>query len=258
MKIKNAIIIHGPGRSGTTLLNSILSEHPDVAWISSWNNRFPKWYWLNMFNFLANAKRSTLKLPKPTEAYNFWLHYLAQFNEKNPRFSNLAIKQLRKVLSRIQYMQGKDHLLIKLTGEARDIFMDSVFENPKVIWLDRKPESVVMSYYKQRWGYKNKPDVFEGKPKKELMEEYFAKYKQFREQKKTLERFDFKEMAYEDLVQNPTQFLKELCDFIGISFSSKFQKSISKREFDRDTNQTYAKSLSEEEFDYLSDLVRSL
>ena len=52
MKIDNAILIHGPGRSGTTLLNSILALHKDLSWISGYTNRYPEKLWLTYFNRL--------------------------------------------------------------------------------------------------------------------------------------------------------------------------------------------------------------
>jgi hypothetical protein len=44
------IIIHGPGRSGTTLFNKMFSYHPEFTWISSWLNKYPNQVWLSKLN----------------------------------------------------------------------------------------------------------------------------------------------------------------------------------------------------------------
>jgi len=257
-KIKNAIIIHGPGRSGTTLLNSIMSTHSDLAWISSWVNRFPSWYLLSCFNVFRKGKDGRSKLPKPTEAYHFWLHYLPQFNEKHPKFKTEDVSRLCSVLRKVQSCQGKERLLVKLTGEARAEFIDAVFENPKIIWLDREPASVIMSYYKQRWGYKNKESVFKSKSKKELIKEYFEKYQHFQKEKEHLKGFDVFYLSYEAFVEAPEKTIRDLCNFTGLEFNAQFQAYVAKRSYHSDTNTAYLKHLGEEELQYLNALISGL
>ena len=49
-KISDAVVLHGPGRSGTTLFSRILSTHSAFAWISGYVNRFPGYPVLSVFN----------------------------------------------------------------------------------------------------------------------------------------------------------------------------------------------------------------
>lgn len=47
--------MHGPGRSGTTLLYNLLALDPDAAWISGWNDRLPGF---PPFSFLSRMQSS--------------------------------------------------------------------------------------------------------------------------------------------------------------------------------------------------------
>ena len=49
-KISDAVVLHGPGRSGTTLFSTILSTHSALGWISGYVNRFPRHPSLAVFN----------------------------------------------------------------------------------------------------------------------------------------------------------------------------------------------------------------
>ena len=95
LKIKNAIIIHGPGRSGTTLLSNILSLHSGFYWISGYNNKFPSLPSLSIFNNLLKYHsfekytRGKQKFPRPAEAYGFWNYYIPNFNDPDLIFTDL-------------------------------------------------------------------------------------------------------------------------------------------------------------------------
>ena len=170
-KIKNAVIIHGPGRSGTTLLSNMLSLHREFYWISGYLNKFPHLPILTLANNLQFLKyfeefsRAKKKFPRPAEAYNFWTYYFPDFNtiDGTPKIDEVqsALKTLHKM---DQFSMGH-RFITKLTGYSRFNYLESLFENPTVLWIDRNPESVVMSFYKQKWGYKSKPEQFKTTPK---------------------------------------------------------------------------------------------
>ncbi|MCB0538248.1 MAG: sulfotransferase [Bacteroidetes bacterium] len=150
-RLEKAIIIHGPGRSGTTLLSGILSTHPQLGWISSWVNKYPLFVFLSFFNrlyyvpLLGKLGPGKKYFPKPTEPYHFLKTYFPTFNahekaeEKN---TETTLKALRSVLT----WSGKKRFLLKITGQSRAASIDVLFENPYVIWIDRNPKSVIMSY----------------------------------------------------------------------------------------------------------------
>src|SRR6185436_14623023 len=90
-KISNAVVLHGPGRSGTTLFSRILSTHSAFAWISGYVNRFPGYPFLAVFNRVMEIdtverfSRSRRFWPRPAEAYNFWNRYFPYFSEPEIR-----------------------------------------------------------------------------------------------------------------------------------------------------------------------------
>ena len=149
-------------------------------------------------------------------------------------------------------------MLLKLTGNARADILEQLFENPKIIWLDREPEAVVFSYYKQRWGYKDKPAVFEQKPKEALLLEYVNKYQMFQMDKKELDRFEVLEIQYEAFVNNPEKSLKEMCEFLNLKYTSAFQQKLKKYAFNRNTNQAYHDTFSETDRDLVRELLQKL
>ena len=265
MKIKNAILIHGPGRSGTTLLNSILALHKDLAWISGYTNRYPQKLWLTYFNRVqANPTfekltRGKKKFPRPAEAYNFWLHYVPQFNNtKLEKISKDSAEKSIKAISTIIYYSKKKRFLTKITGNSRHQTIDAVFDNPFIIWIDRDPKAVIMSYYKQKWKYKNNPEKFKSVPKKELLLEYFSLYKSFQTEKNHLKRFNLKTFYYEDFISDKFKFFKEICDFSGLNYTPEFEKLIASWEIVSNTNSLYKKYISTEEELYLDELIATL
>ena len=265
MKISNAILIHGPGRSGTTLLNSILALHHDLGWISGYINRYPNQLWLTYLNRLQSIpvfekfNRGKRKYPRPAEAYNFWLHYIANFNDKDAieiqkKDSVKTIKAIRKIL----FYSGKKRFITKITGNSRHQTIDAVFENPTIIWIDRDPKAVIMSYYKQKWNYKRNEKKFKNTPTKELLLEYFNLYKQFQIKKQQLDKFKIKTFFYEDLVDNKHLFFKEICKFSALEYSEAFQRLIEGWKVIEGTNSTYKKYISIDEERYLDELINSL
>ncbi len=261
MKIKNAIIIHGPGRSGTTLLNNILSMHDDLGWISNLVNKYPKYLSLTLLNrlqdysFFEKYSREKRGFPRPTEAYNFWQHYFPNFNKKDYKLNHQDSNKTQQTINTIVKLSGKKRFVFKITGESRHKTIDELFDNPYIIWIDRNPKSVIMSYYKQRWGYKNNPTLFNSKPTKELLKEYCNKFKLFQKEKEQLKKFNIKMVFYEDLVENENLFFQEICEFCKLNFTDDFKKIVKSWKIHKETNTTYKKHLTEEEEDYLAILI---
>lgn len=262
MKIQNAILIHGPGRSGTTLLNGILALHEDLAWISGYTNRYPKQLWLTYLNRLqANTaferfNRGKRRYPRPAEAYNFWLHYVSQFNDKHcDIISNEEAINTINAISKIVSYSGKKKFITKITGNSRCQTIEAVFDNPTIIWIDRDPKAVIMSYYKQRWKYKKYPEKFNSKSKKELLFEYYSLYKGFHEEQKKLEKFNLKIFYYEDLIKDKLAFFQRICDFTGLEFTANFKKLVDSWKILEGTNSSYKKYISNEEEAYLDELI---
>lgn len=250
-KIKDAIIVHGPGRSGTTLLANILSLHKDLTWVSTYVNKFPKHLYLTKLNKILEVPqvekigRTRKQLPGPSEAYRFWLHYIPEFNENtidtiSERSANNALKAIKS----IQSYANKDRFITKITGFSRYQTISALFENPKILWIDRDPKSVIASYYKQKWNYKNKIELFENTPKEELIRFYTNKYKSFIEDRQRFSEFPLLIVTYEDLVADPIVFFEKVCDFMELPYDTKFKNYVLSWNIHDSANLAYKKYLT--------------
>ncbi len=265
MKLKNSIIIHGPGRSGTTLLDNVLSLHEDFFWISGYLNKYPKKTSLSLLHrmhkvsSLERMSRKRKYIPRPNEAYQFWRHYFHNFNQGNQvEVDEQEIKACLKALRDIQKFTGGKRFITKFTGSSRFAFIDGLFEKPTIVWIDRNPQSVVMSYYKQRWHYKSDPALFESKSTPELIREYVSHYESVLKGKEQLRQFDFVQVYYEDLVKDPQKFFRSLCERLGLDYSPRFEKIVDSWEIRQGTNMSYRSQLNEEEIRLLDELCDPL
>lgn len=261
-RIKNAIIIHGPGRSGTTLLSSILSLHEDLGWISGYVNKYPRLTFLSYLNRLQEISwferwnRGKRRFPRPSEAYNFWTHYIPEFENRNLNaIRDTSAINCKKAISKILRGAAKKRFITKITGDSRHQSIDALFDNPLIIWIDRDPKSVIMSYYKLKWRYKNDINAFNAKPKKELLEEYTTFYNKFQEDKNQLMKFKMLSVKYEDLVENRQDVFKEICNFTKLPYTKKFGTIVNSWKIRKGNNLAYKDYLNEEEEAYLNKLI---
>ena len=256
-KIKNAVIIHGPGRSGTTLLSNILSLHKEFYWISGYLNKYPNIPILSRFNNFQRINqfeeynRGKKKFPRPAEAYGFWNYYFKEFNHNLGKPRKDEIENGRKAITEIKKHSKGSRFITKITGGARFEFIDSMFDNPTILWIDRKPESVVMSYYKQRWNYKSKLEEFDKKSKTELIKEYSDKFKKINDEKKNFHKFNFHQLFYEDLVSDPLLFFSSLCKNLNLEMYNSYDEKVKNWEIYKGSNDSYKKTLNKEESKFL-------
>lgn len=261
------IIIHGPGRSGTTLLSNMLSLHPDLGWLSSYVNRFPKWPMLSVLNRVQNSSaierysRSKRKWPRPAEAYNFWDHFFPGFSSNNTyeqhdeRFEH-NVKACQRAINQMLFYQGKTRFITKITGSSRHQVLEKVFQNPIIIYIDRDPRAVVMSYYKLMWRYKNKQALFDSKSFDELLSEYISMYCNNYQEKAQLSKFYFVQVFYEDLAKDPVAFIQYLTNEVGLSLDQSFTNFIKSWQVNRNTNEKWKANLSEQYQAKLTDQLK--
>ena len=84
------IILHGTGRSGTSMLNNIMVNHPDLAWISNYQVyalNVPQLSYANRFVThsvdLNTKNRSKFLIHSSNEPYALWEKYYPTINEKD-------------------------------------------------------------------------------------------------------------------------------------------------------------------------------
>ena len=235
-KIDNAIILNGPGRSGTTLISQILSYHDDLGWVSSWNNAFPNQSFLAILNRPYSAKlfgidwHKIKKSPKPSEAYDYWKHFFGHFNNSNQNpqertkdiFTNAPL--VASKINGILKWQGKPRFITKITGPARKEYLDAIFEDYKLVWIERDPRVVVSSYIKQKWFYKDKPEEFANLTEEEKISFYCSYYLKLRKESKKYD--DSILVRYEDLTRDTVGFFKKLCADLNLPYTSRFAQIV--------------------------------
>lgn len=267
--ISNAIIIHGPGRSGTTLLSNILSLHPELGWISGYIDYFPQQPFLSILNRIQDIKsiesfsRGRKKYPRPGETYRFWKYYFPDFNipadYKIVDYIDNKPQQCIQTIESILKYSGKQRFITKITGLPRNRQLEQIFENPYVIYINRDPRAVVMSYYKQRWGYKTEPEAFKTIPFEKHIEVYTERYRASWDGVKELKKFQFLLVKYEDLVKEPDNFFDKILEFTRLEKSEKFVQTISSWKISGGTNDVWRKKLSSEQIEiveyYLKDIL---
>ncbi|MBC8196788.1 MAG: sulfotransferase [Candidatus Marinimicrobia bacterium] len=265
MKINNAIIIHGPGRSGTTLLSNLLSLYSGFYWISGYNNKFPAFPSLSIFNNLLKYQsfekytRNKKKFPRPAEAYDFWNYYIPNFNDSNLTISNIdyeKVNKCRETITKIGNRMNGKRFITKITGYSRFTILNELFSNPSIIWIERDPRIVVMSYYKQKWFYKKNEEIFNKTSNRELLEIYVEKYLSFYKDKKKLTKFNFTQILYEDLIQDRKKVFCNIFSQIGEKINPKFQKTMDSWEVRQNLNNNYNNFLDKDELDFLNQSLK--
>jgi len=254
------IIIHGPGRSGTTLFNKMFSYHPDFVWLSSWHNRFPTQAWLGFLNRIYQDQwfgvdwSSAKRIPKPAEAYGFWTYYFNNFSSINPTEDHKKLEACKVFIESLKKLSNKKHFVTKLTGESRKEILDQVFDkNYLVLWIERDPRVVVSSYIKQKWFYKNKPEEFAKLSMTDKIEFYANFYKQNFEGAKPLNR---KLLKYEDLCDDPVLFFENLLEDLNLPFYKKHRNIIQQWQLKAVNWESYSKKYSEEEKALFNQLLK--
>ncbi|MEP7037411.1 MAG: sulfotransferase, partial [Acidobacteriota bacterium] len=214
-------------------MSNILSLHPELGWISGYIDYFPQQPFLSVLNRIQDIKaiesfsRGRKKYPRPGEAYKFWKHYFPDFNspadyKMNADNTDNKPQQCIQAIESIPKYSGKQRFITKITGLPRNRQLAQVFENPYIIYINRDPRAVVMSYYKQRWGYKTEPEAFKAIPFEKHIEVYTERYRASWDGVKELKKFQFLSVNYEDLVEESDNFFDKILEFTRLEKSSKF------------------------------------
>jgi len=263
-RIPNAIVIEGPGRSGTFLLYRILALHPDLGWVSGYVNRFPRYPFLSCLNRIQGwpriekLNRGKKKWPRPAEAYTFWKTYFPGFSPslQASEIDEESVKRCIRTIRAILRYSGKKRFLTKTTGVQSPAVLEAVFDAPKIVYMDRDPRAVAMSFYKHRTRYRHRSDAFNSKSTRALIREYAERFMAIYERKKALTDLGFKQLCYEDLVNDPPGFFRGLLEYLGLGFSAGFRKILDSWNIRQGANEEWKRLLNRDEGAYLNKLLQ--
>lgn len=220
------IFIVGPGRSGTTLLRSLLSAHSRIAVTPE-------------TQFMARAEAWGLKNGSPNDFDAFWENYTSWLRFRDLGVSADRCRELieqqgehsfaavfKAVLAAYGEKEGKPRIGEKSPSHVR--FLPTLldwFPDAQVLVTQRDPRAVIASqvntYYVQK---KLKPrslrhSFFSDKREQEILhyaKEWVADFEERLKPWKDDPRFHT--VVYEDFVQNPEQEVRTIFDFLGERF----------------------------------------
>jgi omega-hydroxy-beta-dihydromenaquinone-9 sulfotransferase len=279
MPIEKPIFITGLGRSGTTIIHTFLSRHPNTNWLSLLCGRYPaqprwnRWlmHWIDVPVVNILLKRRFV----PLENYAFWdLHFGGFCLPCRDLFaSDVSARNkrtLRKAMSEL--LTAKRHrLLIKITGFPRISFLHEIFPDGKFIHVTRDGRAVANSRITANFwnGWQGPEQWVGGFLKPEYQREWDRHGRSFValagiEWKTHIDQFEhvrrefphipIMEVKYEDFCGDPVRQSKEMADFCELPWNEKFEADI--RSFHVDSeNDKWKKDLTEQQKAILNDVL---
>lgn len=225
--IQGRVFLVGCPRSGTTLLQSLLAAHPQIA-------SFPE---SHFFRFLCRSRpvwRRALGLVSPATKQRFE-KFLEDLNCQDTQaylpklpLQRHYVRAFNTLLDTLTYQQQKNIWLEKTPDHIRNItYIETQVDKAKFIHLIRNGADVVASLYDVRKKYS---EQWRGECS---IEQCVNKWiKDVKTSLQHLHKPNHILVCYEELVENPSLVLKELCQFISIEFDEtmlKGYKSVAKQ-----------------------------
>lgn len=275
MKIIKPIIIVSPGRGGSTIFHRLLSEHPNVAWLSRLADYTPS---IPLANGLVMAMvdtpflgRGIRKALKTSEAYNLWEHYCTGFrrphrdliaDDLTPLKKEKVIKAFSKVLTK-----KKNRLMLKITGWPRIAYLKAIFPDALFVHVIRDGRAVANSYLNvDFWQGWSGPSNWRYGP---LNAEYKAIWNRYDQSFVALAAIQwmmyvdafrktgsqtFHRVRYEDLCENPISVMKTTMDFCRLDWNRSIENRLKKYAL-QNTDHKWRSQLSEKQQALLNDIL---
>ena len=221
MTIKSRLFLVGCPRSGTTLLQSLIATHPEII-------TFPESHFFHHLHHHRNLLLRRLDWASPNIRHHvndFLCHVSQQGQAPNqprklaelPQFSlskRRYTEAFIRLLDRLALQAKKSAWLEKTPEHVRHInTIEAFVERPLFIHLVRDGEAVVASLYDAALKYPNTWGAFE-----DIDEAINMWTKSIRCSHAHLHKENHLLVRYETLAEQPAIALKDICQFIGLSF----------------------------------------
>ena len=254
--IQKPIIVFGTGRCGSTIFTSMLSTHPQVAWLSGFCDFYPDKPWINrllmhsldyrVVRHLMHL-RAVQKKINASECYGFWDHHCHGFSTPHRDLlpTDVTVKNeqdIHAVLSRMTTRRRR-RFLLKVTGWPRVGFLSKVFPDARFIRIIRDGRAVANSLMNMDfwWGWRGPQNWRWGSLSPAHTEEW-NRYKQSfvvlagiqwkltmdaaERAKRFLHPRDLLEIRYEDLCESPVEMFREVARFAELDWSPVFEQEL--------------------------------
>lgn len=216
--LKATVFLVGCPRSGTTLLQSLLASHPEVASFpeTKFFDHIEPWFEPRRKRWGLVSRRLRVRLE------SFFRDELNQpeLIDQLPRifiFKGYYSRRFMKILRTLTKQQHKSILLEKTPEHIFYIdYIEKFLPDSKIIHILRQGPDVIASLYQVTHKY---PQWWDGAWDIERC------IKRWIQSVEISFRYSSKPnhilVKYEDLLKNPAFILEELCDFIGMEFDPK-------------------------------------
>lgn len=248
IEIDRPIFLLGPGRSGSTLVNNLVTHHRDVGYFVSWSSRFPR---LSFFSIGARLRSPWLEMktgrikfyPGPTEPYAVWKYCFPDFWKicdlpcRDPRG---AARLRRLVKDHLRY-QARSRFLSKLTGPPMFAFLVSIFPDSRFVWLDRDPRAVTYSYSLRR-KFREPPGTPEDEAAEVRLRRAAERYLSFYDRLRAYDG-EFLDLRYEDFVADPVAETVRLLRYLELESDPRLLRLAAEWPIRRSANEAWERNL---------------
>ncbi|WP_179133949.1 sulfotransferase family protein [Halobacillus massiliensis] len=219
VNIDKPLFIVGVGRSGTTLLQSILNSHENITFT-------PETHFFRFY--LGNQKKSKVnkkKIIKEIEEDRYFQRLKIDTRKILEDYKSTNSMRLIDVYKRLlidyansqekMYVGDKDPKNIELLHLIKKYFPGAI-----IIYMVRDPRDVIVSRMKAEWsrGRSIYAHIFAYKAQSLLAKKYGQ----------MLFNENFIKVSYEKLLKEPESILRPLCEHLGVEYTNtmlKFQQS---------------------------------
>lgn len=280
---QGTVFLFGTGRSGTTILLRMLACHPDLAWLSSLNERFPDSPRLAAFSRLRDFDLTSSHysgwrryLPTPAEAIEVPRRVTAGLFQSHRQLFAADIEpevvdRYRAYLNRVMKWQGKDRLLHKHTGFARIEFLEQLDPAAQYVQIIRDGRAVAYSMSRVDWWDGSMNSWWWGDMPERYRDEYERSghdplilagivWKHLldltTEEIRSLPEERILTIRYTDLVEDPMRTIEEICRHSALDMSERFRRRLATFKM-RDADEAWRKGLSGEQIASLEDSLQS-
>lgn len=259
--IDRPIFLLGPGRSGSTLLNNIITHHRQLGYFISWSSKYPRYSFLS-FGALLRSSRLEMRnsrirfYPGPTEPYTLWKYCFPDFWKicREPCLDTEGATKLRRIIESHLRVQGRSRFLAKLTGPPMFSFLESLFSDARFVWVDRDPRAVSFSYFLRR-----EIDLPAGLSEEEKTEQrlrhaaqrYLGLYDLLQMESRT----DYRLLRYEDFIAQPVAQMRQLLEYLELPEDKRLLRITAQWPIKRNSNAAWKRILSPAQQELLEGLL---
>jgi omega-hydroxy-beta-dihydromenaquinone-9 sulfotransferase len=254
----NVAFLVGAGRSGTTLLYKLLCLHPQIAYISNYENRL-SWFpdglasrfvarrleeklnaWFNTGGNAYFINRPWIKkiFPTPHEGESVFASCgIPLFPAQGYMPDERTAACLKRRFEQIRKRSGATAFLSKRTANNRRIRqLSAIFPTARFVHLVRDGRDVAQSLSTVEW-WDAHPLWWDGRTPIELersgearlaicARNWVREVQELRAQLATIDRNRLLELRFEALLTDPLTHLEALTRFLGVDFSQAYRTAI--------------------------------